>query len=517
LDDQHSFRQCQTAISTYYTIKDGFHLDYETPVLGKPWSIPLEFPLYQWVVAATTMLFHSPLDQTGRFWSLLFFYLSLFPLFSLLGVFTKDREKRLLVLSFVLINPTYLFWSRTFLIESLVLFLGLVYLWSAAKALDSSQTNSRYFLLAAFVGSLTGLTKVTTWVAFCLPCFLLILRAWFEKKNSADRQKARRSFALNAVLLLGIPFLVALSWSRFADYHKSLNPLANNFLTSASQTQIHWIFGSLAQRLSLNSWSQIIEFSSLPVTFENPSLTKNAFQIILILIWAFIFFFSGRRKALLLCFSFFIFPILVFFNLYYVHTYYFYTNGIFLSILMGLSALSLLEENANGLKKFFVFSMLPVLLAASYAKYISSYDIFHEQHKTTGYISQMIRENTDPDGVLLIYGEDWDPTIPYYSQRRALMDRWEMSLEDPRMKKAVELLGKEQIQAILVFKRLDPGFLDDKVRFFDLDPQNVHLLPGALLFTRKTQNNPSHSKMPSSVQSPESFQVHDRIGPTPRE
>src|SRR5580658_9431992 len=61
LEDYYGFRQCQTAISTYYTIKDGFKINYETPVLGKPWSIPMEFPLYQWVVAAAVMVFHTPL------------------------------------------------------------------------------------------------------------------------------------------------------------------------------------------------------------------------------------------------------------------------------------------------------------------------------------------------------------------------------------------------------------------------------------------------------------------------
>ena len=34
--DHHGFRQSQTAITSYYFIKDGFRLAYETPVLGAP-------------------------------------------------------------------------------------------------------------------------------------------------------------------------------------------------------------------------------------------------------------------------------------------------------------------------------------------------------------------------------------------------------------------------------------------------------------------------------------------------
>ncbi|HLP08436.1 MAG TPA: hypothetical protein VK178_09730, partial [Opitutaceae bacterium] len=46
----HGFRQAQTALSIDAMKQDGFRLDYATPVLGKPWAIPMEFPLYQWLV-----------------------------------------------------------------------------------------------------------------------------------------------------------------------------------------------------------------------------------------------------------------------------------------------------------------------------------------------------------------------------------------------------------------------------------------------------------------------------------
>src|SRR6476620_12070476 len=51
LMDFHSFRQTQTAISTAYLIQGGNWLSSETPVLGAPWSIPFEFPVYRWMVA----------------------------------------------------------------------------------------------------------------------------------------------------------------------------------------------------------------------------------------------------------------------------------------------------------------------------------------------------------------------------------------------------------------------------------------------------------------------------------
>ena len=49
----------------------GSFLRYETPVLGPPWSLPFEFPLYQGIVAGLAKIFSTPLDQTGRFVSIL--------------------------------------------------------------------------------------------------------------------------------------------------------------------------------------------------------------------------------------------------------------------------------------------------------------------------------------------------------------------------------------------------------------------------------------------------------------
>src|SRR5690242_6357999 len=48
--DLHQFRQTQTAITAYWMAKGGPWLAYETPVLGYPWSIPFEFPVYQYLL-----------------------------------------------------------------------------------------------------------------------------------------------------------------------------------------------------------------------------------------------------------------------------------------------------------------------------------------------------------------------------------------------------------------------------------------------------------------------------------
>src|SRR5262245_2823689 len=52
--EMHGFRQTQTALTSYWMLRQGPALDYQTPVAGAPWAIPEEFPLYQLLAAGLT-------------------------------------------------------------------------------------------------------------------------------------------------------------------------------------------------------------------------------------------------------------------------------------------------------------------------------------------------------------------------------------------------------------------------------------------------------------------------------
>src|SRR5580765_4756034 len=79
ITDRYGFRQTQTAISAYWLSHGSPFLPDEAPVLGPPWSIPFEFPLYQEAVSLWSRLTGAPIDQSGRLISLLFFYAGLVP------------------------------------------------------------------------------------------------------------------------------------------------------------------------------------------------------------------------------------------------------------------------------------------------------------------------------------------------------------------------------------------------------------------------------------------------------
>src|SRR5690348_16272333 len=73
--EHHAFRQTQTAIASYWLMHGGGHGErYLTPLFGYPWTLPMEFPLFQELVAFVCAHTGLPLDFTGRLLSLIFFY-----------------------------------------------------------------------------------------------------------------------------------------------------------------------------------------------------------------------------------------------------------------------------------------------------------------------------------------------------------------------------------------------------------------------------------------------------------
>ncbi|MEO6993192.1 MAG: hypothetical protein ABI273_06165, partial [Lacunisphaera sp.] len=182
LRDGHEFRQYQTALTAYYFQKDGLRLDYETPVLGPPWSIPFEFPVYQAVVAKLSNLSGLPLEQAGRLTSILFFYATLPALWLLLRHRLTDPSERLLALTPVLLCPVLLFYSRTFMIESTALCLTV---WFAVFfELIVSRVRAGNLLAVWLFGTLAALTKITTFAAFWIFLAVLVVERILARRRT---------------------------------------------------------------------------------------------------------------------------------------------------------------------------------------------------------------------------------------------------------------------------------------------------------------------------------------------
>jgi hypothetical protein len=404
LIDAHAFRQTQTAISVFYLLKGSPWLAYETPVLGVPWSIPMEFPLYQGIVAILVKLFQTPIDQTGRFVSAFFFYLSLIPIYVILSYLQVARAFRWLFLSLFLASPLYLFWARTFMIESTALFFSLAYL--AYIAVYFRYKSPIIALLACLFGIAASLAKVTTMAGFLILACVWIGINWVKKDSSRNLAK---DLLIPVVVFIIIPFLLAKTWVNFADAQKLLNPMAADLITSKALRD--WNFGTIAQKLSRSEWRNYLT-RTLNDVFGGLIISVMALVILPI--------FTSKKLLSYGLSLLFILTVAIFTNLHFVHNYYPYANAIFLLGASGFTIMGLIEKKRKIWQSVGWFFLALILLSQ-----LQFYRAFWYPTKLHGKIyleiASQVQSITSPEGVLLIYGRDWNSLIPYYSQRRALM------------------------------------------------------------------------------------------------
>ncbi|MGA3015596.1 MAG: glycosyltransferase family 39 protein [Bryobacteraceae bacterium] len=440
--DQHGFRQAQTAITVEYLLKGGPWFAYETPVLGPPWSIPFEFPLYQWIVASTVLILRIPIDQAGRLISALFFYASLAPLYFLLRRLGLSTAERLPFLILMVSSPLYIFWSRTVMIESCALFFGLLYLAAAAKYLD--QPRPAYAVWTLLSGSLAALVKLTTFFGFavCAVWFLLADR-YFRKRSDRQRGLGHLIYVCSAVMF---PFFIGYAWSLFAEAQRLLNPLASVLSLKALN---EFTLGTV-NRLSASQWG----------VFWSRGITDVLGSNLLILPLVVVMPFLRRKERSICCLSAATFLVvqLTFANLYFVHNYYQYANGVFLIAALGFSIAGLLRLDGPGKVSGLI------LLGASVVFGLYQYQTsFHRLQRTNNLWVQptadAIRLNSKPDDAVVIYGMDWSSELPYASHRRAIMVKDGAPPEDPRIQRVVANLANRRLGALAacLTARSDPS------------------------------------------------------------
>lgn len=406
--DYHGFRQAQTAITARSLENGGPFFHYQTPVLGPPWSIPFEFPLYQEIVAWCARHFGSRLDETGRAISILFFYACFFPLASILRRLRFQPVQVAAVLTLVACSPIYIMVSRVFMIESTALFFALAYLDQMFRlAIGNPPWRHRNMILAAIFGTLAGLVKVTTFFPyFVLAISVTAYQLW--KLQGAQKLRLSRLLAVSAWCAL-IPVACTFIWTKFADIEKAKNPLGS-YLTSKALTA--WNFGTMSQRLDPHNYLRFWENSYFQIgTIFSALLILAAYALLV------------RRNNLiaLLSFALYALTIMTFFNLHYIHTYYSYANAIFLIVALGVLISTILT--LPGWKAWVgvvLMAMELFVLVRSYRDV--DYPLQASDAPGRANASAVIDQTTGENDVILITGLDWSPELPYQSHRRAIMD-----------------------------------------------------------------------------------------------
>ena len=430
-----NFRQCQTALSAQ-TIRDGGPIfAYQTPVLGPPWSIPFEFPLYQGLVALFSGLTGMPLELAGRLISALFFYATLVPLYYGLGFLKIAKPCRVSILALVAASPFYIFWSRAFMIESTALFLSMVYIVMVLReSFDPDQKLSPWFFFGiAAVGSLAGMVKITTYASFWLAGSSLAFLNLREKITGKE-VISRRIWRLGSTVVL--PVIATWAWTRYADAVKSRNPMAGFLLSKALRS---WNFGTLQQRLRVENYSRFG-----PV-LDSIVGTK---AVIVLAVFALFFIALQRKKIFLSCVLLWMSGIAIFFNLHVIHSYYAYANGIFLVLAIGIAISGLLEKGGNSSQAGLF--LLCFCLGSFMIGYHRNFYVDQETNALgRAKIADLIDSTTKPEDVILIYGLDWSPVLPYQAHRRAIMDRYGVSVS-AQLQSSFRLLSPQHVGVIVV-------------------------------------------------------------------
>ncbi|MCU1385669.1 MAG: hypothetical protein JWL71_4366 [Acidobacteria bacterium] len=430
--DVHSWRQTHTAISAYeMASRDGPFWTYRTPLFGPPWQWPLELPVYQWTTARASRLLPLDLERAGRLVSVAFYAIAFIPGWVALEVFGVAPRHRPVVLALVWASPLYIFWSRTFMIESTALCFAVSYFALVHLATRPSRhaVSGPLLAAAAAMGALAGTVKVTTFTAFLAAASLLLVWRWHVERW--PRQ------TLAAVMIAGVllPTAATGAWLGAVDHLKATSPLAAEVDFASEREQR---FGTVAERFQPRSWYAVPANAILGGTRHAVIASPMVFGIAFAAAMAW----RRRRLAITVCLAVYFIPIAIFMRLFLVHVYYAYENALLLAVITGCGIVSCLE--GGRLARYAGIGLLTAALAAMSTNYLAGYYVDQESADLApSPLATWIRNATSIGDTLLIYGILYTPELAYETQRRAIMDTRNRGVDDPAMRTVLARLAGE--------------------------------------------------------------------------
>lgn len=432
--DIYAFRQAQTAISAYWLAKGGSWLNYETPVLGYPWSIPFEFPTYQAAVAALFKL-GVPLVVAGRTISYVLFLSCLFPTWVLFKKLELDVHYYIIFCILFVGSPLYIFWSRSLMIESTALFFSMAWVCILVQISPSISINK--LLLCLLLGSVAALTKSTTFLVWGVLGFGWACVILFQYRKSSDFSKILMGLLFSGIM----PLVVGYIWVRYSDIIKSHNDIAGTYLLSKQLNS--WNFGTLNQRLSSDFWDEAVSKRMLRDIFGY-GLIAGAVAIGVTL--------NEKRNALfaVLAVCIYIASFLIFSNLYFVHYYYQVASAVFVLFAAALGLGQLVQRG-----KALLGVVLTMFICIGQLAYANNVYLPNIKYDNAGQMKQQAgiaaKEIASPNEAILVFGDDWSSEILYYAERRGLaVPDW---LSEEKIATIIlssdQLFGGERLGAIL--------------------------------------------------------------------
>lgn len=481
------FREAQTAISADWLLREpsGGMLAYQTPVLGVPWRVPLEFPLFQQIAAGVAGI-GVPIVQSGRLVSLICWLGCLAVLAKLLPLWGLPRPWLPAALALTAVAPLHSAYSTAYLIESMALLAALIHLWSFWRC--AGGAGPIWWFVALLSGVAVALIKITTWVAPAAATGMLTLKLLLDVRRSP--RPLRTLLQCAGLAAMGLTSLVSgLLWSKWAASVRDLNPMAR-FIFSKDE-QLSWIFGSLHDHLSLKL-NAVLAVKHLLLVFGPMGIV-----VPLILIRALFWPGAGRRlrASVIVPLGTYLVHALLLFPLHLRHDYYLLGSGVFLSATV-VAAVAVIQVGRPDVT--WVRWMAPAL-AVSMALGGLVHVALRRGYRDLA-VDAAIRAlgSVKEPGALLTFGFDWSSKIPFTVGRKALMgpDTEPTGPGIARFESALSLSQSTPFAAAIV---MVPGWSDGAASAaarLGLDPQRRYpFWEGAFLLVR-TNAQPTLSLNP---------------------
>lgn len=400
-----SFRQTETAYPALIYHQQGINLlNPQLPVLGAPWQVPFEFPLFQ-AMAALVMDLGVAADLALRASGLICFMATAFALWGLVR-HLSTRTAAVIALLVFLLSPFNIWWSRSSMIEYMATAFSVGYVWVGMIWIDKRQ--KRFAALAIVLGTLAMAVKVTSAIFWMVPLLLY----WSRGTRPPLRVWLRERLSISLTLFL-VPLVACALWTHHADDIKAANP-ATSWLTS--EALVVWNFGTIAERLSVRAWSDIIHPFDTLVT----GLPFWVFAIFCGIAWL-----RERRTVWLGILLAGVLPVLVFFNLYAVQAYYLAAVTPAVAAVLGYSLDGIIRYwRPAPLRVVTVLAILASLGSTLIAQREFLAPIYTNQVADPANVLLQAREidaGTQPQDLIVFDGLTWSPAVPYYARRRGMM------------------------------------------------------------------------------------------------
>ncbi|MFA6036676.1 MAG: hypothetical protein WC748_00985 [Legionellales bacterium] len=456
------FRQTQTALTSFWMLKEGWELAYQTPVAGYPWSIPFEFPIYQSIVAFIVWALNVPLDSTGRILSFCFLLACGWPAFQMAKRLHLSDCAPWVFCALLWSSPIYLFWGRTFMIETAALF----FIFAAmpyALDLRNLKPRLRSVILFIFFATLAMLQKATTALPVLMVMAVLLLIIYV--KDNGLRIPPWR-YIVCVMVSFAVPIFIGVLWVLYTDMVKELN-IFGLYLTSDSL--FAWNWGTYAQRLDFSIWKTIL---------WNRVFLNNAAGWFGVLLLGYAIFRGKKqtRTLILISLLLFILPVCLFINLHQVHDYYQVVNVLFLTSALTIAIISLPKLFGRNVLVptvtiFFVISNF-YFFSVGYA---TNLKMKIPADNTLLAMSAAIKQYTPKDSAIVVFGLDWSSELAYYSERKAFTVPGWIPEYDAVWQAPIAFIGDKKLGALVLCEAGDKPNLE-QIMTHPITKQNTKFL-----------------------------------------